>query len=74
MQWNDVESDAQVQLSQLSGSHDELTLKCDRQRTQTDLSADDEVLLTAPGKLIPRLYYIILYYCYLRAVYFARVR
>jgi len=41
----------QVQLSQLTGSHDQLTVKCDQQRAQPNLSADDEVLLTARGRL-----------------------
>jgi len=40
----------QAQLSQLTGSHDQLTVHCDRQRVQPDLSADDQVLLTARGQ------------------------
>jgi len=52
----------QAQLSQLTGSHDQLTVHCDRQRAQPDLSADDQVLLTARGQSCDTVYHVHLKY------------
>jgi len=41
----------QVEQSQLMASRNELRVKCEQQRTQPDMTDDDQLLLTARGDL-----------------------